>query len=270
MATRTAAEMAKLKEQLDEALKTVAKLEKEKAALVEDREKLAAENIRLWNENAAMKNAADVGLVGKIDALMELAKDTHLNTKVLVDVHGPTASTYAAAVKGSGLTSAKPRPPLIIPNATPRRAAQEDPAKHAVGLVVMGLAEEGDDLVHAQQLVNELKEGVEVKRAFRMPAIPRDDGRPRLLKIIVDTPEQATSILRNAFNLKDNEEFENVFIRRSMPLSERVALRNLKIRARQLTEESQEGFIYYVLPNTFKMCRKRNNIQDYSFTYQGN
>lgn len=134
----------------------------------------------------------------------------------------------------------------------------------------MGLDEEGDDLVHAQQLINELTDGIEVQKVFRMPGVPRDDGRPRLLKMIVAAPEHATNIMQQAYQLKDSEQFSGVFIRRSMPLADRVALRNLRIRAKQLTEESQEGFIYYVLPNSFKMCRKRNNIQDYTFTYQGN
>lgn len=135
MGTRSAAESVKLKEQLEEALKEVRRLENEKKQLTDERDHLQQENTRLWSENAALKTGTDTntGLNQKMDAMMGLLKDTHMNTKVLVDVHGPSASTYAAAVKGSGSSSAKPRPPLIIPSATARRSGRGRETRRWVG-----------------------------------------------------------------------------------------------------------------------------------------
>ena len=56
-----------------------------------------------------------------------------------------------------------------------------------------------------------------------------------------------------------------------MSSSDRIALRNLRIRATQLTDEDPHGYVYYVVPHTFRLCRRRpDGSFDGKFVYQGN
>ena len=115
-------------------------------------------------------------------------------------------------------------------------------------LIVTGLPESSgadsasEDLIAAQELFNDCESGHEVKSIVRLGRKPPDPGaRPRLVKVVFESDDQATAVMRKKANLKDHEKWKGVFVRRSLSPADRELLTLCLARCRQLNSTQDES-----------------------------
>jgi len=112
-------------------------------------------------------------------------------------------------------------------------------------LVIANLPETGNDMREVQLLINRLDPSARVADCFRMGLIdhrtdPKVKQKTRLVKVCFSSSYVAKSVLSEAAKLRSIKGCESIYIRRSLPKSERDLLAKLRRRSWELNNEARE------------------------------
>lgn len=166
-------------------------------------------------------------------------------------------------------------------------ASLQEIDKNKRSLVISGVPESSheSDLKKVRSICNYLDPSANMSECFRLGKIeigfdPTKPKRPRLLKVQFASSAVANSILAVAKHLREDEEFANIYIRRSMSFEERKHCADLRKACVDLNSANNANNIKFVCADgkilKYVNCKAQDDgrlgkgIIDKSFVYNAN
>ena len=106
-------------------------------------------------------------------------------------------------------------------------------------MVIMGMEEGEEDLVKKKldELMSMLMEGSGTCEYEVMERIGRKGERARPLRIVVENAEDRKRVMKNASNLKDDKDFERVYIMPHMPRQQQAEDKQLRDKLKTFKQQ---------------------------------
>lgn len=119
--------------------------------------------------------------------------------------------------------------------------------------MIAGLPENGNDLAEVKKICQFLDPSASPTESFRMGLLSRrrnSNGTvksQRLLKVCFASSYVAKSVMNEAKKLRQHPDFSGIYIRPSLPKSERDLLAKLREKQRELSAEKEQNEKYVIV-----------------------